>query len=86
MLCAVLTVIWFMPIFTGTDAGSYEATAIAAVAAITAALLVVVPAVLLVAIQALSQFSWRTVRVLADRQMATWVVVASVIGVCVPLG
>ncbi|MFG3602521.1 hypothetical protein [Micromonospora chersina] len=82
----MMLVVWFMPVFTGTDAGSYEATAIAAVAAITAALLVVVPAVLLVAIQALSQFSWRTVRVLADRQMATWVVVAAVIGVFVPLG
>ena len=74
-----------MPMFAGTDAGSYEATAIAAVAAITAALLVVVPAVLVVAIQALSQFSWRTVRVLADRRMAASVVVAAIVGVCVPL-
>ncbi|MEU8419401.1 hypothetical protein AB0C15_00810 [Micromonospora sp. NPDC048835] len=82
----MLLVVWFMPVFAGTDAGSYEATAIAAVAAITAALLVVVPAVLVVAIQALSQFSWRTVRVLADRQMAVWVVIAAIVGVCVPLG
>ncbi|MEU4215896.1 hypothetical protein [Actinoplanes sp. NPDC026623] len=82
----MLLVVWFMPVSTGTDAGAYEATAIAAVAAITAALLVVVPAVVVVAIQALSQFSWRTVRVLADRQMAGWVGVAAVVGVCVPLG
>ncbi|MDI5936761.1 MULTISPECIES: hypothetical protein [unclassified Micromonospora] len=82
----MLLVVWFMPVSTGTDAGSYEATAIAAVAAITAALLVVVPAVFVVAIQTLSQFSWRTVRVLADRRMAAWVVLAAVVGVCLPLG
>lgn len=85
-LCAALLVVWFMPVSAGADAGSYEATAIAAVAAITAALLVVVPAVVVVAVQALSQFSWRTVRVLADRRMAAWVGVAAVVGVCVPLG
>jgi hypothetical protein len=85
-LAAALTVVWLMPVSTAADAGSYQATVDAAIAAVAAALLVVVPAVVAVATQALSQFSWRTVRVVAGWRMAVSVGVAAVLGVCVPLG
>jgi hypothetical protein len=84
-LAVVLTVVWLVPVSTAADAGSYEATADATIAAVAAALLVVVPAVVAVATQALSQFSWRTVRVVAGWQMAAWMGIAAVLGVCVPL-
>ncbi|GAA2678533.1 hypothetical protein Apa02nite_024140 [Actinoplanes palleronii] len=85
-LAVALTVVWLMPISRAADAGSYQATVDAAIAAVAAALLVVIPAVVAVATQALSQFSWRTVSVVAGWRMATSVGVAALLGVCVPLG
>lgn len=85
-MVAALAVVWLFPISGATEAGSYEATVDAAIAAIAAALLVVIPAVVAVTTQALSQFSWRTVRVVAGWRTAAAVGVAAVLGVCVPLG
>ncbi|MEU4693718.1 hypothetical protein [Actinoplanes sp. NPDC023714] len=85
-MAAVLVLFPGLPIAAGDDAGSYQATVDAAIAAITAAMLVVVPAVVAVTAQALSQFSWQTVSVLVGWRTAISLAAAALVGICLPLG
>lgn len=88
ILVATGSLVWpRLPVNAGPGGSGVQSSVSLGFAAIVAALLVLLPTAVLVGVQLLAQFSWRTARmVVSSRDLAVIVLLTAVAGIFLPMG
>lgn len=92
-LCVALTMGWVLLVFVwpglpvsgGSDSVARQSSVLLTVASVVAALMILTLTVGSLALQVLSQFSWRLTRTIVDGWLTAWLVLAAAGGVALPL-